>query len=191
MNEDELKNIWRQEEKIPLKNIDMEWIGQQTLLSKNELQRKLKWDVTMNVLSYVIFVPFAFYDPKVLFLIPFAAAVWIWYLWEIRRLYKYEAVFQNVENVKSFLTGKEKLLSGYLTRSRYIAYIGAPITWTSVFAMGFSFGGILDSNLSLLIFLIFNELIVAAMIEYYIRKIYAPVLDELRDLLRQLDDGNS
>ena len=190
MNEEELKAIWKKSENAQIGKYDFERVKQNSLASQKKLRNKIKWDVATNVAVYILLIPVIIRFPKLLFLTPVAAAVWIWYLWEISRIYKHDADFQKFENVKSFLSGKQKLLSNYLKRTRYIAYLGTPfISFLSLWLFA-PIGDLLNSPAIVATIIVFSEILVIIIIEIYIRKIYAPTMDELEDLLRQLNENN-
>jgi hypothetical protein len=188
MNEEELKKIWKKAESVSLKNVNIELLGRRALESQNKLQKKIKWDITINVLFYVFFAPVFFRYPETLFFLPFATAVWIWYLWETLRIYKLDANFQESENIKKFLAVKEKFLRNYVARTRYIAYLGSPVVWFAFFAVNMSIEATGNFWAVVSVILFFSEIFLFIIVEIYIRKIYAPVIDELRDLLQQLND---
>ena len=188
MNEEELKAIWNEDENFTVENFDFKGIGKLTLNAQKKLQSKIKWDIIINILLYLLFTPLFFYFPKSLVVLPFMIAAWIWYLWENLRIYKYDADFQRYENIKIFLAEKERLLVSYFKRTRYIGYFGAPFAFLICYIGMTSFEHLSQNPLNFLILLTLVEVLLLVMFEIYIRKIYQPVLDELRDLLQQLND---
>ena len=188
MNEEELKAIWKKEEKFSAENFDFERIKNNASKAQKKLQTKIKWDIATNILVYVIGAPVFFYFPKALIVLPFATAVWVWYLWEVLRIYKYDTNFQKSENIKNFLLGKEKLLTDYIKRSRLIGYLGVPIILFVCYPAMSSLEYVWKFPMPFLISLIAAEIAALVLIEIYVRKIYAPVIDELKNLLQQLND---
>lgn len=188
MNEEELKEIWKKEQSIPLKNVNIELIRKRALESQNKLRKRIKWDIAVNVLLYVLISPSFFYFPQVLVVVPFAIAVWIWYLWELLRIYKHDANLQEFENVKSFLVSKEQLLTNYITRTRYLGYLGMPVIFSVCFVGMTSFDSIWKFPLNFFIGLIASEILVVILFEPWLRKIYMTVINELKELLQQLND---
>ena len=191
MNEEELKEIWKKDKTSPIQNIDFERIKKIALKSQKKLRNKIKKDIAVNILLYVLVIPiFLFRRPETLFFLPFVTVIWIWYLWEVLRIYKYDTDFQKPEHVKDFLIGKERLLTNYIKRTRYIGYLGTPIIWSLFFLASMPLQELWNSRAAFFLILVFLEIIVLISFELYIKKIYVPVIDELRDLLQQLNDND-
>lgn len=190
MNEEELKEIWKKDENFTVGNFDFERIKELASKTQKKLQRKIKWEISINILIYVLFIPLFFYFPKVIVVLPFMIAVWIWYLWENSQIYKYDKNLQSFENVKTFLAEKENLLAGYFKRNRYIGYLGTPFVFLICYIGMTSFEHFQRTPFNFLFCLLLVETLIVIVFEIYVRKIYQPILDELRNLLRQLDDRN-
>lgn len=188
MNEEDLKTIWKKDEPFPLETFDFERIKTAALDSQKKLQRKIRWDISVNVLLYVLISPVFYYFPRIVVVLPFMLAVWIWYFREIFKIYRYDNDFRKQANIKKFLAGKEKLLTNYITQTRYIGYFGMPFVLLICYAGMTSFTYLKQNPVNFLLSLVSSEILIFVIFELYIKKIYAPVIDELKDLLQQLSD---
>lgn len=188
MNEEKLKAIWNEEKTIPLKNINTELIGQRALESQNKLRKKIKWEIAICILFYILISPGILRYPETLFFLPFVTVIWVWGLYKTLRIYRLETNFRQFNNIKNFLIVKENLLRKEVRQSRCIIYLGSPILWFTFFVVTMSINETKNFWIVVFAFLIFNELISMIFLELYIRKIWKPAIDELTNLLQQLND---
>lgn len=188
MNEEQLKAIWQQEDKISLDKIDFEAIKQKSLQTQEKLSFRLKQEIKVGVLLYVLLLPIFYVFPKVLLLIPGFIAVWVWYLWELQRLYRIDTEFQNFENLKEILQTKSRYLRGYFRRTRYIIWIGTPILLFVCFIIFTSVEQVIRNPRSFANILILTQIVIIGFVEFFIWFIYRPHLVEIEDLLQQLDE---
>lgn len=188
MNEEELKAIWQKNENLSLENIDFERIKQLSLQSQQKLRRKIIWDIAITALVNILCLPVFWSDPKLLIIVPVMTAIWVWYLWEMNRLYKLETDIQKFDSLKDFLLRKQTLLQGYIKRSRYIAYISSPFLFLLIIFILTPFEKLIEFWLRVLVSLIFTQIIIVILIELWLHGLYHPPLDETEDLLRQLNE---
>jgi hypothetical protein len=188
MNEDELKAIWKKNEDLSLNNVDFEAIKHLCLKSQKKIRRRIKWEVFFAVLLYVFFIPLVYFViPNLFFLTPFYVGVWIWYLWEIKRIYKLESNFQDSDSFKESLQKKQKVLRGYIKRSRY-QYFAIPLLFAATFIISVSFEEIFINPFGFLVALISAQILSMFIVELSFWFTYFAPLDETEDLLRQLDE---
>lgn len=188
MNEEELKAIWKKNENLSMGNIDFEEIKQKSLASQHKLRKRIKREVIANVIVYIFMLPIFYFNPKILLLIPVFIAVWIWYLWELKRIYRIEDDVNNFANLKEILQSKKHYLNEYFRRTRFIMWFCSPPLLVCSYYI-FDFGDDILQNLSsFLITLIITELVVIIVVELYFWLIYRPYLDGIEDLLQQLDE---
>ena len=187
MNEEELKQIWNLDKAAVAPAIDFEAVKKNMRGWEAKLRRKIKIDIFTNAAVYVLLIPAAVYYPEVLYLAPFMVLIWIWYLWETLRIYRQETNSSESGSTKEYLETKKRFLENYISRTRYIVYILTPISALGgIYMSGFS-PKIWQSLLLLAAILIFAEILLAIVVEIYVRKVYMPSVSELKELLSQLD----
>jgi hypothetical protein len=189
MNEVELKAIWQKNENLSLENFDFESIKLMAIESQQKLRKRIKKEIIVGALLYLVLIPIFYFFPKTMFLIPIFIAVWVWYLWELKRIYRVNAEFQNLENLKLILQTKRQLLRGYFRRTRYVTALGMPILLILSFIILTSWELIIQNPMPFLKTLVFSQIAVIICVEFLLWLIYRPMLDETEDLLRQLDES--
>jgi hypothetical protein len=187
MNEEQLKEIWKREKAENVLAVDFERVQKDLFVWQGKLRRKIKLDILANVLVYIFLIPVFIILPKLLYLSPFLILVWIWYLWETLRIYKQETNFGKFGNTRDYLANKKKLLENFSTRTRYIVYIGVPLIGLQALYVLCYLDKMLEEPLVLMAVLIFDEIFISILTETYLRKVYAPSINELKDLLQQLE----
>ncbi|MBX7169876.1 MAG: hypothetical protein K1X72_02890 [Pyrinomonadaceae bacterium] len=189
MDENELKAIWQKSEKVSVNKIDFEVIKQKSIASQNKLKKRFKKEVIVCFIVYAALLPIFYFNPKVLFLTPFLILIWVWYLWELKRINQIEMDFQNHENLREILQTKRKYLRGYFQRNRYLSWICAPILLLLSLIVFTSWDQMLQNPRPFLNILILVEVVVVIFVEIWLRIAYKPFLDEIEDLLRQLNES--
>ena len=119
MNEEELKKLWQSEQTAPM--IDFAELQKSLNIWHDQLRRKVKIDIwAQGVTVALCFIPVFFY-PKFIFFALVMLILGIWYIPELRKLYKYE----NVEtgNVKESLNAKISTMQNYFRRTRIAMYV--------------------------------------------------------------------
>jgi hypothetical protein len=187
MNEEELKAIWKNNENLSLDDFDFQAIKQKALQSQHSLRRKMRWELVFGIVLYVLIVPVCFAVPRILLLVPIMIASWVWYLWEIRRIYRLESDIQDFANFKEFLIRKRRFLRGYIKRIR-IAYFGVPFVFSTFFIVLGSFEEAFNKFATFISILVFCQVLTMFLIEINLWLVYRSPLDETEDLLRQLDE---
>ena len=187
MNEEELKQIWNKDKAAVAPAIDFEAVQKNMRGWEGKLRRKIKIDIISNVAAYVLLIPAAVYYPEILYLAPFMILIWVWYLWETLRIYRQETNSSESGSTKEYLETKKRFLENYISRTRYIVYISTPVSALGgIYMSGFS-PKIWQSLLILAAILIFVEFLFVIVVEIYVRKVYMPSINELKELLSQLD----
>lgn len=185
MNEEELKTLWNRDSSSTALQIDFEAIHKNVRGWEGQLRRKIKLDIFANAAAYILVVPAAIYFPEILYLAPFMVAIWVWYLWETLRIYRQEGNAGESGTTKEYLETKKGYLENYVTRTRYIIYILTPFAaFAGIYASGFP----METWRSLLILgaiLLVVEFVFVVCVEIYVRKVYIPSINQLKELLRQ------
>lgn len=189
MNEDELKQLWNKDKTQKAPAINFSALEGNLRGWEAKLRRKIKIDIFFNAAVYVLLVPFVFIYPRVLHLAPLIVFIWVWYLWETLRIYRQDKEF--TLTTRQYLETKKRYLQNYITRTRWILYVLSPLC---------AFGGvyvvdlhrqILQSPVSTAALLIFSFAFMILIVEIYVRKVYQPSVNELKELLAQLDSNNN
>lgn len=188
MNEEELKNLWQTDRQTPtidfarMKNLSNDW--------QVRLRRKARVDAWMQSAAAIIFLLPVFYNPKMIFASVPVLLLGVWYVRELRRLYRMEIGETDEFAVKQFLEAKIETLKNYFRRTRIVIYTLTPLILISAY---YAYGRLDQSSatfpgwISLVKTLITSETAVVVCLEIYFRILYAPALNELKNLLRQLD----
>lgn len=188
MNEDELKNIWRREEKIPLKSIDMEFIQNYSLNTQNSIQKLSKKAMIAGIIASAIFVIDFIYSGSFFIVLSVMSAFWIYIIWSSRQRAKSDEL-ERVANVKSFLDGKVKKLKRDMFLQRICVFTGFLFSAIVLQQMENSLHHPGDNPYAYVIFLIIMGIIVQIISEIYIRTNYHPILADLRYLIEELEEN--
>ena len=189
MNEQELKNLWQADQTAP--TIDFAAIQKTSDEWHKKLRRKVRVDIWAQILvTAAILVSIIFY-PKMIFLAIYGLFLCIWYVRELRGLYKSEIGEQNNVAVKHSLNTKLQTMKSYFRRTRIATYGSVPpILITAFYGLNFfddpsvTFAQIV---IGLIFILILCEISVVIVTEIYFVILYKPALNELKNLLRQLN----
>ena len=186
MNEEELKKIWRKEEAIPLKKIDMEYIqnyasNTQTALQKLNIRRM----IIGAVVSAIFLLDFVYSDYFYL-IVSLMAIYCVYLIWQIRRDNKADRV-RREESIRNYLVFKEKNLireTIYLRIGVFFGFFSVPLI--SRFQNG-TFDFVTTNPWLYISILTIGVLTVGISIELYIRRNFNPILEDLRYLIEELD----
>ena len=187
MNEQELKEIWKSGEPSDLQNVDFEKIRKNIKTWQDKLRRKIKTDIFLNLLTYILLLPFFYFMPKLVYLTPVMAIIWAWYLWELLRIYKLETKSFGVENTKLHLEKKKNYLKNYIFRTRLILYVSTPFIILLSLWIFISSKAVVENPAVIAVGIILVEILVAVICEIYVRLVYSPSVKKLEDLLLQLE----
>lgn len=187
MNEQELKEIWKTTDSQDLPEIDFEAVKKNIAGWHDKLRRKIKIDILINVLFYIAVIPAFIAYPKILYFAPLIIIIWIWYLWELLRIYKHETASADGENTKEFLKKKTRLLTGYIWQTRVIAYSITPFLVIAALLVNTTFKKLLENAAGIFLLILVFEILVLAIVEIYIRIIYFPSIKKSRELIKQLE----
>ena len=189
MNEEELKNLWQTDQSAPT----IDFAGLQKL-SDNwhaKLRRKVRIDIWAQSLATALTLVSVYFYPKMIFLGLYALVLCIWYVRELRGLYKPETGETNNFAVKHSLDTKIQTMKNYFRRTRIATYGSVLLILPAAFygLNIFDDTSIATSDLifPLIFTLIISEIIIVIVTEIYFKIIYTPALNELKNLLRQLD----
>lgn len=189
MNEQDLKQIWRTEETIPLQNIDMEYIEQFTINTQNSLQKLSRKELIWGLIFSALFVFDSSYSDNFYPVLSAVAAVWIYIFWKKRREVKFDEL-KLAENIKLFLINKEKRLKREIRIQRIFGSFSIFI-FSPIFNM---LNGSLNEKASNLmryiVSLIISAVVIQIFSEFYIRRNYIPILEDLRYLIEQFDEDD-
>lgn len=189
MNEEELKKIWQADQIAPtidfaaIQKISDEW--------HDKLRRKVRVDIWTQILvTAATLVSIIFYS-KIIFLALYALFLCIWYVRELRGLYKSEVGKPNNVAVKHSLNRKLQTMKSYFRRTRIATYGSVPPVMIAAY---YGLNLFDDSSISTaqivrgLIFIsIISGILIVIITEIYFLILYKPALNELKNLLRQLD----
>lgn len=197
MNEEELKQIWRTKEKIPLKSINMEFIQQYTLNTQTSLRKLSRKELIAALIASVIFALDFIYSGNFYFVLAAITALWVYIIWDNRRQARLDEM-SRTENVKNYLIGKEEKLKRETVLIRTAIFLGAAafafnlklIEEARYLDESFRASHPGDTMTSYIVFLIVSVIIVQVCCEIYIRLNYYPILEDLRYLIEELSGEN-
>lgn len=188
MNEEELKKLWRRGENSP--TIDFVLLQDLSNIWHNKLRRKARIDMwVQSVTAVLTLVPVIFY-PRMIFASLMVVVLGIWYVRELRMFYQSEGTDADYKTVRDSLNAKILTLQNYFWRTRVVIYVLCPpLVPAAFYGLGFfdeSGFALTDWAFWLLKILAIYELGVVIGTELYFKITYTPVLNELKNLSRQL-----
>jgi len=189
MNEDELKKIWKADQTVPgidfanLKNISNAWHG--------KLRRKARIDIWVQSITAALTLIPVFFYPRMIFAFVLVVVLGIWYVRELRVLYKREGTDADQIAVKDSLNAKILTMKNYFRRTRFVVYVLCPVIVPAAFyGLGFfDKPGVAFTDWAFWMIKILAAYEIGVIIgtELYFKITYNPALVELEGLLRQLD----
>lgn len=189
MNEEELKNLWQADDAAP--TIDFNAFQKSLTAWQNKLRRKVRIDIwAQSIAAGLTLIPLFFY-PKMIFASLMVIILGVWYVRELRGLYKLETNEFDDITVKNSLNAKILTMKIYFRHTRIAMYVFTPLIIPALF-----YGLNILNNpsitayeliRSLSVFFIIYELLTFTATEIYFKVLYTPALNELKNLLRQLD----
>lgn len=191
MNDEELKTIWQTESNIS--TVDTARLGKLSDDWERKWSRKARIDAwVQGVTTAACLVPVFFY-PRLIFAAVLVVILGVWYVRDLRRLYKSWGLEPESVSVRESTMGKIEYLSRFLWRTRIVVYIAVPVTLLLTY---FGLGFFDDAGISserwvnrLAIILPIAEILTIIFCEVYFLVLYRPALKELREISRQLDSG--
>ncbi len=192
MNEDELKNLWQTDETTP--RIDVELLQKNSDVWYGKLRRKARIDVwAQGITTAISFIPVLFF-PRLIIASILALILGIWYVRELRGLYKNGGLDIQSKAVSESITEKINYLSRFFWRTRIALYIFMPLTLIATyFGLDFSFAPSIPFEsrvIRLTAILFFAEVLVVILCEIYFIILYKPALKQLKKISKQMDPGN-
>lgn len=189
MNEEELKNLWKTEQIAP--TIDFARVEKLSNDWQKRLRRKVIVDIWAQVSATVIGVLLFLFYPGLLFFSLTVIALGIWYVRELRGLYKTESGESGHLPVRDLLNLKIRTFENYFRRTRFVMYALTPLMIASaLYGLGFfTFSSIVNGEkiVFLIACLAGYEVIAFGLTEIYFKMLYTPALNELKNLLEQLE----
>ncbi len=189
MNEEELKQIWRDGEAVPA--IDLESLRNLTTVWRDKLRRKVRVDIWIQSITAALTLVPVFFYPRMIFASAMLVVLGIWYVRELRRLYQPGEPGADLIAVKGSLNAKILTMKNYFRRTRFVLYVLCPAILPAAF---YGFGLFDKPSLTLVAwtvwfskYLVIYEIGMIIATEIYFKITYAPALNELKTLLRQLD----
>ena len=187
MNEQELKEIWKSVDADDLPMINFEEVQKNIIGWHGKLRRKIKVETLFGILTIICLIPLGFALPQIVYYYPFVAIIYIWWFWEIRKIYRQQTITDNYENTKEFLENKISLITNYIKKTRLILYLTMPFIAFSSLLFNATLQDIFDIWWRILLLLIVIEILVVAYCEIYFRIMYFPLSREAQKLIDQLE----
>jgi len=188
MNEEELTNLWKADQTAP--TIDFAALQKSLNIWHDKLRRKVKIEIVIQSAATAISLIPALFLPKMMFASLFAVILGVWYVRELRGLYKEENT-PNYLDIKHSLNVKILAFKQFIRRTRFVMYVFSPLIIPALFYGLNIFNNPLITTTelvrSLLIFFIIYETLTFIATEIYFKVLYTPALNELKNLLRQLE----
>lgn len=200
MNEQELKQLWKQTETSDFPIINFEQIQKSIVSWHGKLRRKIELDFLLGILMLVIYLAFTFPVPYALYFLPFIIVIYFWYYRKLWLIYKSETQAQDIVNSREYFEEKVAKLSGFIRQNRILTFVSVPLLVFVSYYIGLSGNPrtaefmnfeYLSTHPDLLYKpLIFCAVLTVAAIigvEILLRIFYLPSLDRVRELLKQLE----
>jgi len=194
--EEELKKLWQSGDNAQttidftrLEKLSDDWHAQ--------LRRKARIDVwTQSITAALAVIPVFFY-PKLIFASVSVVLLGVWYVRELRGLYKKETGETDYAAVRQSLETKILTMENYFRRTRIVMYLLTPLIFhAAAYGMGYydkppTADPEWTSRLikSIVFSTVLYEILTFAATEIYFKILYAPAFIELENLRRQLDSG--
>ena len=202
MNEEELKKLWQSEQTAP--TIDFAELQKSLNIWHDKLRRKVKIDIWVQTVTVVLYFVPVFFLPKFIFLALIGLILGIWYIPELRKIYKHENV--EIGSVKQSLNAKISTMQNYFRRTRIVMYAFSWIMMPAIFYVLYDLNKFLNTNeiwiafnefskitfnevwiILLIISLILYEVLIVIVTEIYFKILYKHAFDQLKELLAQLE----
>ncbi len=191
MNENELKQLWQDEQTAP--KIDFAVLIKHLDKWRAKLRKKAMIDTWIQVAGAGILVGLALYNAKLIALSVFCVAIVIWYVRDLRAFYNVDDTELNSTDLKRSLNLKKAKMTGYFLRTRILMYAVMPLSVPLIF---YAFGSFDPPSIkvwhwtfSLVESLIGFEIISIVATEIGFALTYGPALKELKELLKELDSN--
>ena len=207
MNEQELKEIWKNADSQVIPKIDFEKVQKNMLGWHGKLRRNIQSDFLSGTLVLIIWLVLIIPFPTAIYPLPFFLIIYFWYYWILWTIYRGKTKAQDVISTRKYLEDKAAKLTKLFRGSRLVTSL---IMFPCILA---TYYATLSSNqyssifvdyevlskdrvllylaLALYAFLIVAGviLVIAAMVlnEILLGKLYLPSLDRVKELIEELD----
>jgi len=189
MNEKELRKIWQADQTAP--TIDFAALHKSLNVWRDKLRRKVRVDIWAQGIAAAITVISVFFYPKMIFLALLCIILGIWYIRQLRGLYKLETSEANEGGLKQSLNMKILTIKNYFRQTRIAMYVFSPLAIPAFFyglgSLGKPSVSFAEGVYSLIKLLVISEILIIIATEIYFKILYTPALNELKNLLRQLE----
>lgn len=191
MNEEELKKLWQKDQTAP--QIDFARLQKLSADWHKKLRRKLRIDVWAQGITTVACLMPVFYYPKMIFASVLVFILGVWYVRELRGLYKIGKFEVDSISVSQSVKAQIETLKKFFWRTRIAVYVLMPlILIAAYYGLGtFDKPEVIFTHwlIRLTKILIVAEVPTVILCEIYFKILYKPALKELKNLLRQLDSN--
>ncbi len=207
MNEQELKEIWKNADLQDIPKIDFEKVQKNMLGWHGKLRRKIELDFLSGTLILVIWLVLIILFPTAIYPLPFFLIMYFWYYWILWTIYRGKTKAQDVTSTRKYLEDKAAKLTKLFRGSRIVTSL---ILYPCILA---TYYATLSSNRFTSIFVDYEVLskdrvllylalapyaflivagavlVIVAIIfnETVMGKYYLPSLDRVKELIEQLD----
>ncbi len=185
----ELKKLWKTESKMP--TVDIDGLKKLSDDGYRKLRRKARIDSWVQGLTAVACLIPVFFYPRLIFAAFLALILGVWYIRELRGLYKGWRFNIASVSVRESTKARLEYLKRFFWRTRVAVYIFAPLTLTATFfGLGyFENPGVTPDRWIIWLAknILITEVLTVIFCEIYFAFLYKPALKELREISRQLD----
>ncbi len=189
MKEDFLKILWQSETNIP--EIDFAAAEKNAAEVQNKLRRRVKIEIALQIAATAVTIIPVFFHPRMILLTLVTIALCLWYVPELRKLYRTESPETAKLPIKDALVLKIETMKNFFRRTRFVMYFVVPFFYP---LMQYSLGQFDDTDKSVWVFvliafvtLVVSELIMIWLTERYFKVLYKPILADWENMLEQLD----
>ena len=193
MNEEELRELWQTDRAAP--TVDFALFQKSLTAWQKKLRRKARIDIWFQSIATALYFISVFFHPRLIFAYVLVVILCVWYVRELRRLSELENGEADYAVVKHSLSQKIQRMKNYFRRTRFVMYALTPLIFhASIYGMGYYDKPPIDpadwTSLvikSIVFSTILYEILTFIATEIYFKILYAPALNDLKNLLRELD----
>ena len=207
MNEQELKELWKNADSQNIPKIDFENIQKNMVGWHGKLRRKIQLDFLLGTLILVIWLVLIIPFPTAVYPLPFFLIIYFWYYWILWTIYRSKTQAQDVISTRKYLEDKAARLTGLIRGSRIISWFTLPptilVTYYATLSSNQYTAKFIDYEfitsdpvLLYLALALYAVLIICGVILVFVGmnlmnnsslNFYLPALDRVKELIKQLD----